>query len=500
VRAPGWDPNFVQLRTSALSMSAVFATFFTAWLIEDLAHLHTDVVVLGVVLALTLSRTNGKVHGSRRWAELRRLGIVAVVAAGAGTVGTLMIQHVVLGDVLFTVAVSVAIWLRRFGPLGRTLGTLISLPFISLLVAPAAPTFGAAHTAWTAAVAGIALTYVTAFALIGRRLHWIPPAPTEEAAPARASTTRISASTRMAVQMAVGVGLAFFVGHQVFGQHWPWVVVTAYITASGNRGRGDVVYKGVLRLVGASVGTIAATVLANAFDPGDRWAVVAIFTVVAVAHWLRGWNYAFWAAGVTAALALLYGYSGVSGLSLLADRLGAVCVGAIIAVGSAWLVLPVRTTAVLKRRVADTLAELSDFLTAARRRDHQGLADQHRRLAATVAGVEQLAPTIHAHRFASTWWSSRPHPADAVRGVRALHGSAENLTRQVTADPTVLHDPELAGDLARLHGALTATRRQLGKRPPGEDQPEPPRETGTAALPHPAELHDALDRIAGAFS
>jgi hypothetical protein len=102
--------------------------------------------------------------------------------------------------------------------------------------------------------------------------------------------------------------------------------------------------------------------------------------------------------------------------------------------------------------------------------------------------------------LASTWRSKRPHPIDAVRGVRALHVSAELLANQVEADPDVLQDDELTADLARLHGALTATRRRLGKRPVGDDPPEPPREAGTAALPRPAELHDALEQIGSAFS
>ena len=43
----------------------------------------------------------------------------------------------------------------------------------------------------------------------------------------------------------------------MFGSHWIWVVLTAYIVCSGNRGRGDVVHKSAIRVIGAACGTLA---------------------------------------------------------------------------------------------------------------------------------------------------------------------------------------------------------------------------------------------------
>ena len=39
----------------------------------------------------------------------------------------------------------------------------------------------------------------------------------------------------------------------------------------------------------------------RAFPAGDSWSIVCLFAVLAVAVWLRPLNYAFWAAGMTAA-------------------------------------------------------------------------------------------------------------------------------------------------------------------------------------------------------
>ncbi|WP_338181615.1 FUSC family protein [Jatrophihabitans sp.] len=488
----------MQLRATAVTLFGVLASFGTAWLIESLAGLHTDVVVLAVVLSLTLSRRVG--HG-RAWYV--SVPLLIVVAVAAGLVGTLMLEHVALGDTLFTLALAAGIWLRRFGPWGRRAGTLVALPFIAILVTPAPPGISTEHSLWTAAFSAIALGWVLISQYLGRRLGLL--APETPAAvyepPARRSPTgriaRIPASSKMAAQMGVGLGLAFLLGHQVFPQHWPWVVLTAYIVASGNRGRGDVVYKSGLRLVGAAVGTVLATLLANSFTPGNRWAIVALFVVVGIAAWLRTWSYAFWAAGVTSALALLYGYSGQTGTSLLGTRLEAIGCGAALAIAAAWFVLPIKTSQVLRRRVADALAVFSDLLTAIRRRDTPAIDDQQQRLDAALIQAEQLRPALHAHRLATQPFRAAAHQVDAITGLRTLGRSSRAITTRITERPELTAAPGMAGELAALHAALTATRRRLGHAEVDEPSPPP---LAAADLPEAAELHAALRSIAAAFN
>jgi uncharacterized membrane protein YccC len=69
---------------------------------------------------------------------------------------------------------------------------------------------------------------------------------------------------------------------------------------------------------------------------------VLIFIVLGVATWLREISYAYWAAGVTVAISLLYEWFGVSSQELLQVRLEGIAVGAVIGVASSWLVRPVR--------------------------------------------------------------------------------------------------------------------------------------------------------------
>jgi uncharacterized membrane protein YccC len=179
-------------------------------------------------------------------------------------------------------------------------------------------------------------------------------------------------------------------------------VLSAFIVAAGNRGRGDVAHKAVLRVAGAAAGTVVATVATVDVAAGHRSTLVALFVVMALALVLRRYSYAFWAAGMTAMLSLLhayYGSFGQSGSAQLRERLLGVLVGSAIGLAAAWWVLPVRTREVYRGRVAACLRALSDDPAA---------------YPAALAALEELTPTLRA--------GARHHarPRRQLAGVRAL--------------------------------------------------------------------------------
>ncbi|MCU1528625.1 MAG: Fusaric acid resistance family protein [Frondihabitans sp.] len=417
----------------AVTVLTALISVAVALLLIAPSHSGPDLVVLAVMLSISFTR-------ERAGATLREkaLGAVALplVGIGAGLVGALLVAAPVVGAAVFVIVTSGAIWLRRFGPLASRLGTLIALPFIAILVAPLPVRPGGFFAGWTALVA---LTVVVVGALLdlgAQRLGLIPPIeakppdPAPRVPAAMTGRRRIAASTRMAAQMAVALGVAFPLGHLAFGEHWPWLVLTAYIVSSGNRGRGDVVYKGVLRILGALGGVVIGTLLALIGHHGDPLLLLALGVVIVAALWLRPLNYAWWAAGVTAALALLYDYVGSTSSDALLIRLIAIAVGGVIAVLSAWFVLPVRTVDVVRRRVADVLAAVSGVLgellevgassdvqesdQAAAAARAAALRDRWREYTSALARLREVSPALRAHRVAIRRGAGDAHPAALV--------------------------------------------------------------------------------------
>lgn len=466
-----------------VTMAAALASFVSAWLVEDLAHLQTNVVVLAVVLSVMLGRVQRDDHTRNR---LMSFVLIPTVVLLSGEIGQLMSRHTVPGDALFTLALAGSIWIRRFGPRFAKVGTQVTVPFIALLVTPTPPATGTANLLWTGVVALIAVAWVTAIQRLADRFGLVaaaqPTAPAALAAPkdappskpgtnsGQARKARIALSTRMAIQMGVGLGVAFMIGHRLYPSHWTWLVLTTYIVASANRGRGDVIYKSALRVVGAVVGTVAATLLSNSFAPGDKWAVVAIFAVLAVALWLRSQNYAYWAGGITAALAFLYSYFGESGISLLHVRLEGILWGAAVALAAAWWILPVKTGDVLRRRVAQALAVLTDYLTAlsdhrsAAQRDPSRLHRHAARFDDALTQLDQIAAPLKTHRFLTSKWRTGAHPADSIAALSCCRQPIHDLTGAVAEEPGLLADSDFAEQLAALRAEVITARRALAGR------------------------------------
>ncbi|MGW0883999.1 hypothetical protein [Streptomyces sp. NPDC002671] len=118
---------------AGLTMAAVLLAWAVALWLEGAAGLHTDSVVLAVVLTVTLARTQRNAAGRER---LTALALLPTVAAVCALVGRLIATHYALGAAVFTAGLSSAIWIRRYGPAATKTGTLITLPLIALLVVP----------------------------------------------------------------------------------------------------------------------------------------------------------------------------------------------------------------------------------------------------------------------------------------------------------------------------------------------------------------------------
>jgi len=319
--------------------------------------------VLAVVLSLSLSRSHLDRDLRGRLEAAVALPLVGIVAIG---VGMLLRQLPWVGALTFVAGIFLSIWLRNFGAMARRVGHLIALPFVTLLTIPHVHAAGNGvlpALLVPIVVALLSLLWVTVFHMSARRLGLLPPIPAPvpaAATPAQESKLRPSASTRMAVQMAVALAISFVVGYLCFAERWAWIVLTAFIVNSGNRGRLDVAYKSGLRVLGAAAGTVLAMSLSFHTHASPTSTGVWILAALFFGVWLRPLGYAWWALFVTLALALLQGFEPQPPGTLLWLRLEEILIGAVIGLASAWFVLPVRSTDVLRRRLADALAAMAE--------------------------------------------------------------------------------------------------------------------------------------------
>lgn len=404
---------------AVVTMLAVLATLACAMAIDP----EPGPGVLAVVLCMSFARSHLDHNLRGRIEAAIALPILGLVVTG---VGLLLHRAPWVGACVFVAGIFVSIWMRRFGPDARRASSLIALPFIVILTTPYIPAKHVGHliaVVLPIVVALLALFWVAAFQALARRFHILPPLREVTAhvpASANESSLRPSASTRMALQMAAALAISFVVGYVFFAERWAWIVLTAFIVNSGNRGRLDVAYKSVLRVGGAAVGTLLALGVTLHIGAHDATTVALILASVFVGLWLRPLGYAWWALFVTLALALLQGFNGSTAQNILWPRLEEIVIGAVIGVASAWLIYPVRSTAVLRRRIADTLAALSEAIDPATPERTAG------GFVAALAQVDQVAPAFRASRFATRRLKA-VHPADWIDALAACRAPAVAL-------------------------------------------------------------------------
>jgi hypothetical protein len=405
--------------------------------------------VLAAVLAVGLSRRPLPLQGARVFALCATMVLVPLIALG---VGRLLRAMPPAGAAAFVAGMFASVWLRNFGPRARQAGALVALPLIAMLIVPPpslrGPGGALAALSLTVCAGLVALVWVVAIQTPARRAgSSAERAPAQAPRPERPGRAP-SVPTRMALQMAVALSLAFVAGFAVFPGHWAWAVLTAFIVCSGARGRGDAAYKAMLRLAGALAGTAAAALLAALVQPGGAFEAAAIFVVLFFGLWLRETNYAYWACAMTLVLALLSG--GGLGTRLLAFRLEAILAGALCAVAATWFVFPIRTTDIVRRRLADALAALDEFVVHAHAEDERSV-----KLAAFEQHLHELdgvaAPVRLHRRFVR---DDADHPARWIE-----------LTAALRVRATSFGLGERAADVQRttIRKAIGASRRAIAE-------------------------------------
>ncbi|NUP52345.1 MAG: hypothetical protein HOW97_34240, partial [Catenulispora sp.] len=194
---PAWRP--AALRAAAVTMAAVLAAYGSAIWIEHRADLHVDIVITAVAVAMTLARVQ---LGADPWDRLLGTAVLAASAAGASEVSSLILRHQTIGDAAFTAAVAASIWIRRYGPRATRAGTVLVVPFVTLLVthAEGVPPHAASYDLWSALIAVVAAFWVAAFQLGAAALGFPEQRrrPAVAAVPAQAATAAAPTATEAA--------------------------------------------------------------------------------------------------------------------------------------------------------------------------------------------------------------------------------------------------------------------------------------------------------------
>ena len=469
-----------------MTIAAAAASFCTVFALCNALGTSTQPSVVAAILAIGMSRRPPATGGRERWAIPL---VVAGVALVAVAIGSLMRTLPLLGAAVFVAGMFLSIWLRNFGDRERRLGAIVALPLVAMLVVPplGAPGRAGLGAELIAIVcAGVVpLAFVLAFGWIAKRAG-LPP-PTAEPVVARKNergpSAALSIPTRMALQMAVALSLAFAVGFVAFPEHWGWAVLTAFIVCSGARGRGDAAYKGALRLAGALAGTLAAAVLALLWAPSGVAEAVAIFVVLFFGLWWRSASYAYWACAMTLVLAMLAHTSGRIDLGALELRLLAILAGAVCAVAATWFVFPIKTTDVIRRRLADALTSLDDLVTHAHAahgepsaqlvafeshlgqldavatpaRLHRIVADHPEHPSRWIDALTELRQ--HAYDFAASDAPADRHRAEIRKAIGASRRAIANHGK-----PDAASGPTIGTALANVRSALAARRGRAAER------------------------------------
>lgn len=460
-----------------VTMTAVLLSFGTAVALAHAGGLPSPALAVpGVVFAFTLGRRPG---GEPLPEKLAAAALFSVLAGASAWLGPQLSRHPVVSGAVFVAFMGGSVWARRFGSAATRLGAMAPAVALACLLAAPAAADGSwwPGSGWTALVGLSAFGWVRAVRWLGQRLTGLP-GPRIRPAPAGRANPRagVPASTRMAVQTTLALAIALTAGHLLFGAHWQWCAISVMVVNMGAAGRGDLALKGIERGLGAMAGTIVATALPEVVQPHGTAAIATIFVLLALASGLRQYSYAVYACCVTTVLSVLYGYFGESAQDLLPIRLGALSLGAAIAVTIGWFLLPVRARDVVRARLASALAALSAVLEARRTGSAVPAA-----ITAFDAAAESVWASARSHRLHRavlrlTRTPGDAHPADigdALRearvSVRAMAvagaGPRERATaaavgslRRALADPAAplpcLPEPAHQGPLDGVDAAL----------------------------------------------
>jgi hypothetical protein len=330
-------------RSSARTVAAMLLSVGSLALLSKFFPADIELFILAVLLPLVVIRLPHDLRTSERatsFAVMLLMSIMAVELPG------LLGRNVVVGMMLLILAAAASKWLR-----GRSRGLAITGVGAGLVVRVALITPQThANTGEATQVVFAVVIAVLAYAWVALVDRFRPRTndPLDQARPAKpvldgtGLARRAEARRRTSLQMSLAIACSCVLGRVLFGDHWTWSALSAFLVLNGAVVRAEVLHKGVHRLVGAAAGTVGASMCAGMFAANSPATLGALLAILTASIALRPAGYAWWVAGLTASLSLLYSYQGQDAAALLGTRLMALGTGAVLAMAMAWFVMPIR--------------------------------------------------------------------------------------------------------------------------------------------------------------
>jgi hypothetical protein len=295
----------------------------------------------------------------------------------------------------------------------------------------------------------------------------------------RFSPSRMSLTTRQAIQAGIAAALAIVVGEAISPQRFYWAVIAAFVAFAGTATSGETLRKGAGRIAGTVLGLVAAVALANLTQGHQAVAIGAILVCIFLGFFLQAVSYGAMIFFITVMLGQLYTLLGTFSDELLEIRLLETVAGATIGVLVSLLVLPTHSRATLRVARQTFLGRLGDLVDACAE-VLDGVVPEGDPMTLTMLLDEsgrQLVRTRRALTKGRLFGADRYALRHRISVLGTCGASARALAAAVSAGPP-------NADLAKACRELAAEARRLGDAPLLRQPP-----------PLPAGTADVLSRV-----
>jgi hypothetical protein len=180
--------------------------------------------------------------------------------------------------------------------------------------------------------------------------------------------SRRSLNTRLCIQVALAGSIAVYAGDLLSGRRYYWAVLAGFLALTGTVTTGDIAVKGANRVLGTFVGLIVATITVHFTGHNQAAIVGVVLACIFVGLYFYRVSYAVLAFAITTVMGQLYNVLHEFSDQLLLLRLAETALGAVVGIGVALVVLPVRTADVRAAGIDAFLGALRSLLEDVRER------------------------------------------------------------------------------------------------------------------------------------